>query len=299
MSTILLTGATGFIGTHLLKGIQQHPVYRSYELVLLSSKEISGCKTILHKNYSFTKNDFIEAGIAQVDIVLHAGASTPKKADDSNDIAKANSNIYSLQHLIEQLPNVPGKFIFLSTLDVYKPGADEIITETTVTEPASLYGWSKLYGEKMVEIWGKDKHVIVQILRIGHIYGSGEEAYQKLIPSTIRKVLLKQVPSIFSKGNELRSFLHITDCVNAILSAIEPDEYKGPINIVSGKAMSVREAVSEIVNAINPQSEIIIEGRDVPVRNLVFDNRKMQTYLTGEQMSFQEGIKEEILNFRL
>jgi nucleoside-diphosphate-sugar epimerase len=197
------------------------------------------------------------------------------------------------------LPDIPRKFILFSTLDVYKPGESEIITETTLTEPVSLYGWSKLYGEKMLEAWARKENVIIQVLRIGHIYGSGEEKYQKIIPATIRRVLEKQPPVIFTKGNELRSFLHISDCINSVIASITLDNYEGPINIVSGCALPVKQIVSTIVNEIDPSITIDIQGNDVPVRNLVFDSSKMRQFLGEELISFEDGIKEEISNFKL
>jgi UDP-glucose 4-epimerase len=299
VKTILLTGASGFIGTHLIKAIEQHPVYSGYKLVLLSSTPHQVYSTILHKNYSFTQKDFAEAGINHIDIVIHAGAFTPKDNGAANNIRDANSNVSSLNHLIEQLPNTPERFIFFSTLDVYAPVADETITEQSVTKPISLYGWSKLYGEKVVEAWAnKEKHV-VQVLRIGHIYGSGEEQYQKIIPLTIKKTLQKQKPVIFSKGEELRSFLHVSDCVKSVLAAIELNEYAGPINIVSGRALPVKRIVELIINEIDSSLQAEIQGNDIPVRNLVFDNTKMKHYLAAENVLFEEGIKEEISRFKL
>jgi UDP-glucose 4-epimerase len=265
---------------------------------MLSSSALKGYTTILHKNYSFSKKDFADAGVDGVNIVIHSGAFIPKKASDSDNVSETTTNITSVGHLINHLPNVPDKFIFFSTVDVYGT-ANEKITEKTLTQPVSLYGWSKLYGEKILESWANKENVTLQILRVGHIYGQGEEQFQKIIPLTIRKVKQHEKPVIFTKGEELRSFLHVSDCVRSVVASIGLDDYKGPINIVSGTPLSVKEIVSTIVDIIDPDIGVDIQHGNMPVRNLTFDNSKMKAYLDDEHVSFEEGIREEIKEFKL
>lgn len=299
MKTILLTGGAGFIGGHLLKVLKSHPEYRLFNIVLLSSENIGDDKTVLHKKYTFTKDDFLSNGLSDIDIVIHAGAYTPKDSANANLIAETLSNITSIYHLINNLPNIPEKFIFLSTIDVYTQDSANAIVEETYTDPISLYGWSKLYGEKILENWARVKNVTLQVLRIGHIYGSGEEKYKKLIPATIKKALSGESPIIYSHGNELRSYLHISDCVEAILASFKLNEYPGPINIVSQIALPVKTVVEVITKIANPTLSLKILAKDIPVKDLVFDNSKMQKYLSKEKITFEEGIMEEVNNFKV
>jgi UDP-glucose 4-epimerase len=297
LKTILLTGASGFIGKHLLVAIAKLPEYRD-RIVLLSSTKIEGYTTIIHNNYNYGINDFLQSGVNDIEIIIHSGAFTPKSGRDANLLAKSKSNIDSVFHLINNLPNIPKKIIFLSTLDVYQ-SCEEPINEASTTLPATLYGWSKLYGEKMLEQWANANGVALQILRIGHIYGSGEEHYQKLIPVSIRKALKGESPSIFTKGEELRSFLHVSDCINAIVSAINLNADCGPINIASDKALSVKQIIQIIIDEVGLKTSPIIQANNIPGKNVVFDNTKMITYLTEESITFINGIREEIKNFIL
>ena len=92
-------------------------------------------------------------------------------------ISKCNSNITSTAKLLKSNLPMIKNFIFFSTIDVY--GYDNPITEETKPFPTSLYGHSKLYCEQMVSAWAAQKKVCHQILRIGHVYGEGEEKYTK------------------------------------------------------------------------------------------------------------------------
>jgi UDP-glucose 4-epimerase len=295
MPVLLLTGASGFIGKHLIKLLESEQSFSSYDIVLLSNEPVEGYTTIIHKNYQFTQDDFIQLGILKIDIVIHAGAFTPKNTVEADDILLSSSNIHSVNHLITHLPSLPKKFIFLSTLDVYKP-CNEPLTEKSATEPVSMYGWAKLYNEKLLEVWAKKNNVVLQVLRIGHIYGSGEGKYQKLIPLTIEKARLNQSPEIISHGTELRSFLHVKDCVNAIISSLNLHSYSGPINVASSRPLPVTQIVEVIVKNINKFLPVNVLKQDIPVRNIVFDNSKMRQLLCDEKISFEEGIKEEIEN---
>jgi len=293
MITILLTGGSGFIGSRLLKYLES---LSQYEIIALSSIPIPGVKTILHENYTFDKSAFFVNKINKIDAVIHAGAFIPKTAKDANNIIFSGSNIFNTRHLLNNLPPV-NKFIFISTVDVYKP--ENVITEQSITEPASLYGWSKLYCEQMINRWGKENNVSAQILRVGHIYGPGEEKYQKLIPVTIRKCLADENPVIFSDGQEKRAYLHVSDCMKAIVKSIDLPENIGVINIASGESLSVYEIVSIIKNAINEKLTIEVKHNSVNVRSLTFDATKMNKYLHTPEVSFKNGIKEEIEQFIL
>jgi nucleoside-diphosphate-sugar epimerase len=174
---ILITGANGFIGKNLLKHVKNENLFNSDNLILLSNKKIDGYQCIEHKNYSFSKDDFLIKGINNIEILIHIGAFTPKTNSQANDIEKSYSNVKNTVYLLDNIPNVPNKIIFTSTIDVYK-NTNIIIDENSETNPISLYGWSKLLCEKIIEQYGYQNNSIVQILRIGHIYGNGEEEYK-------------------------------------------------------------------------------------------------------------------------
>ena len=69
---ILVTGATGFIGSRFIEMAEQY-LEKGDQLVLLTSREIEGYKCILHQGYTFSANDFVAAGIEQIDKVIHIG----------------------------------------------------------------------------------------------------------------------------------------------------------------------------------------------------------------------------------
>ena len=126
------------------------------------------------------------------------------------------------------------KVIYISSIDVYAPVVP--ISELSATQPATLYGWSKLYCEQMMSVFATQKKIAVQILRIGHVYGPGEEKYAKFLPKTIRNIVDGKAVELYGDGTELRSYIYLDDVVKAILAAVGLHDNVGVINIVGGVA---------------------------------------------------------------
>jgi len=294
---ILITGATGFIGRNLLRAFESNSIYKDYEIILLTSKEIVGYKCVIHNDYTFSKEDFNKIGINKIDIVIHLGAFTPKDSLNANRVKESIANIVNTEYLLENLPAIPKKIIYTSTIDVYGT-VTGLITEEVLTLPNSLYGQSKLFTEKMLEIWAKENNVILQILRIGHIYGEGEEAYKKILPITINMVLQNKSPIIYTNGKEKRSFLYINDCCNMLIRSIDLDEYVGPINVASNRSISMLELVNLVIKVSGKIIKPTVKNENIDTKDFIFNNDKMVKYLGEEHTSLKEGIIKEYEYFQ-
>lgn len=296
MGNIVITGCTGFIGKKLLNYIVEHQLLKTEQVVVLGSIPVDGMLFLPHNNYAFSKEDFLSLGINSIDAVIHLGAFIPKTAAETNNYDQNLSNVYNTAYLLANLPSVPERFVFISTVDVYT-GADTAIDESAPTVPQTFYGNCKLFCEQIVLQWCTTHHSIPQILRLGHIYGPGEEAFKKLIPETIRKILKNEAPVIYSSGLEKRSYLHVSDCVAAIMQAVTLKTYPGPINIASSTAITVKDLINKLVVISGKKLETEILNKDIPVRDVLFKNDKMQQLLHKEEKHIDAGLEEEFHSF--
>ena len=244
--TVLLTGATGFIGSHLHRRLATlHPA----KLVLVSRRaaHLSAPNevTVTSGLDELSSATWDAAGVQAFDLVLHLGAFTPKSASTADDIEENfRANLLGTRALLDSLPKTPEKLVFSSTLDVYRPPAvGEVLTEESPLAPASLYGASKLFGEHLVAAYARRTGCATAVLRYGHIYGPGEDAYAKLIPNAIRALHRNESPIVYGDGSVLRDFLYVDDAVEATLRAALSPVSSDPINIVSGSSRPVREIV--------------------------------------------------------
>jgi nucleoside-diphosphate-sugar epimerase len=286
---IVVTGASGFIGGHTVKRLLS--TYGSDKVVALTSRRIEGVQYVLHNEYNFTPDFFHRNGIEKPKVVIHAGAFIPKNPAQGNDWVKCTSNITNTHNLLHALPASVERFIFLSTIDIY--GETDLIAEASPVNPVSLYASSKLYCEKLVESWAIDKTKIVQVLRIGHIYGPGEEKFEKIIPNTIRKLLKNAPIQIVGTGKDIRTFLYIEDAVAAIINSLQLPSYNGPINIAGSKGISISDLVMCLQKIAGKTEGIDYVKSDRPIQNLYFNNSKMRELLHQEKYELESGLKEE------
>jgi len=290
---ILVTGASGFIGQHLFLAICEK--YGEKNIFPLSSKSrASGNSLKYEKDYSIIERDKFK--LNEIEVIIHAGAFTPKEGAESNDLVGSNSNVMFTNSLLGfDFPRLQ-KIIYLSTLDVYSDAKK--IDESTVLGPSSLYGYSKLYCEKMIESFCVDRGLNFQVLRIGHVYGPGEEKYLKLLPIAIQKILNNKEIDLWGSGRELRSFIYIKDVVDACVAAIELKSDVGAINIVGGNSISIIDLLYKLGKLMGKEVKISQKVEKSPKRDFVFDNSKMKKFLINEETSLEDGLVQEIKYFK-
>lgn len=301
--TVLVTGATGFIGTHLVRCLSQNS---SIHLVLLTRKPMvqsrDGITWIAESLDQLTKKTWQSAGIEKIEALFHLGAFTPKNKDSSNAVEQVyRDNLIGTRSLLESFPNQPERIVFASTLDVYAALPDGVaLSESSPLEPASLYGASKLFCEQLIRSYAQQQNTSYAILRYGHIFGPGEAAYKKLIPQTIQRLLQGESPVLYGDGSAERDFLYVEDAVEATLRAATSEIQEiAPVNIVRGESKSIRTIVETLIQLTGFSGSIQYLA-DKPVGNsLRFDSSKMQDVLgTWKLISLEEGLKNEVEYFR-
>lgn len=285
---ILLTGASGFIGGHILNKLLS--IYDIESVVVLTSKEIEGVNCILYKgidDFGLNANVFDD-----VTHIIHAGAFTPKDANQANDLDLCFGNIKYTKELFSYDYKALTKIINLSSVDVYALCSGPL-SEKSVVEPISLYGASKLYCEEMAKAFSNYKNISKINLRIGHVYGPGEEKYKKVLPVAIQNILENKPLELWGSGEDLRSFIFIDDVVSSIINAIEYSTESIDVNVVSGFSISIKDLLSAVVQVSGKPIKIDRKESNHIKRDLVFDNALLMNTLLKKEKDFMEGLKVE------
>jgi nucleoside-diphosphate-sugar epimerase len=299
--TVVVTGADGFIGRHLWNRLSQ---VGGIKLVRLSRRS----QAYDAQNYSLLcvglnglkLGNWKNAGIDKVDILFHLAAFIPKNKSECNELTPiCRDNLLGTQSLVSSLPSIPEMIVFASTVDVY--ATDFLpLNENSPIKPMTLYASSKLFCEELIRTFSVQSNCPYKILRYGHIYGPGEEKFQKFIPITIVRLLKATPPLVFGDGLVLRDYLHVQDAVEAtIRSALCNDAQPSIINVVSGESHSILETARILMQYTDFDGDIEFVGSDSPPCSIVFENSAMQTALgSWMKVDFTEGLKEEISYFR-
>ncbi len=297
---VIVTGGTGFIGSHLVD-----------RLVQLGSKVTVITRTE-PKNNSNSQAKYVQSDIrdfpALKDIIarvnpqtiFHLAASVNSRIsslgwnDPVEDYQINTLGTLGILMAVDEL-NIAPRIVYLSTAHVYGDPEYTPIDEKHVTNPTSPYGVSKLNAEKYGLAFNKTKGVKINILRLFHIYGPRQ--YKNVMFDLMTK--LKDNPDtleVIGTGNQLRDFLYISDVVDAIL-LVANEESTGEIyNVGGGVPISIRELAEEIVKVFNLESRTNIiytdktwEG-DIPV--LFADISKARKQLNFiPKVSLEEGLR--------
>lgn len=283
------------MGRHIFAAFQSE--FGHDQVIALTSSPIATGNYVLHNDYCVEGDFVIENGLDKIKTVVHAGAFTPKSGKESNLVHQCNSNIDSTTQLVYSIvPNLK-KIVFLSTLDVYQT-SNKALNEKSLVGPASLYGQSKYYCEKLIQLWAESNNAVHQILRIGHVYGPGEECYRKVIPATMEALLNGTSPVIYGDGQALRSFIFVSDVVDAVISAVKKSNSLGIVNVAGGDPVSISGLVQKIIEISGMRHSIEYVESSLDPTDAVFDNAYLKETLHSPVVGLDEGLSQEWAYFR-
>ena len=290
--SILITGTSGFVGKRVIE--QMRMCYSNEDIVTFSSSPTDGIKNVDSKNYDIDCNYLINSGCEEIETLIHIGAFTPKSGSEANDIKRSSSNIENTRRLLEALAQTKSlkRIVYLSTLDVYK-STDDIISENTPVGPQTMYGWSKLYCEEMVKTFARENNILFCILRLGHVYGEGEEKYRKVMPVMIKSALKNEDINIYGDGEALRSFIYIDDVAKAVVNSLNLSS-SDIINIVGNEAVSINDLAKKIIALSGKNIKVEHISTDSVNRNYLFDNSKLLNTLLDSLTPLETGLKREM-----
>jgi len=296
MKNVLVTGSTGFVGRHLVKRLCSIP---DLQVVALTREKLASSPTldVICALEDLTADVWRATGIEKFETVFHLASFTPKSTAQVNNLEGVyRSTIAGTYSLLKGLPSAPGNFVYSSSIDVY--GALRgVITEQSPTRPDGLHGASKLFCEAMIGASAASMGFRKVLLRYGHIYGPGENAYQKAIPNFIRAVLSGEQPRL-SPGakNTMRDYLFVDDAVEAMVrAAAYAEDIKDPINIVSGHSVTIGHTLEVICELAGLPLESD-DGADPTTADFCqYDNQKMMDRLgVWPLVSLRDGLAREL-----
>ncbi len=299
----LVTGASGFIGRHLVVELRE----RFPDAVLLvqhrpGTSLPTGPATISVPAALGDLDSAARGLVPRLTGAFHLASYTPKEAGREDEDAVIEANVLGLRSVLRFLEGKVDALVFTSTLDVYgTPEDGEVITERSPLRPATAYAASKLMGELMVRSWGKRTGGRTAVVRVGHVYGPGESAYRKLIPNVIRRVLDGKAPVLMGTGAESRDYLYVRDAAAGLVaawSALASGDV-GPVNLVSGTPVTVADVVRLVCEESGCALPTEHVAPAVSPRSLRFDATNMLRDLgIRPATSLRDGLRREIAWFR-
>jgi len=287
MKRILLTGSTGFIGSHLRPLLEE----KGYEVFNLERYVTGRIGKILPypKNTYFADLTDIYALTKAVNdvrpqIVIHLGAMTAVAYSYAHPQETLNINFLGTVNLAEICTKFPDitQFIFASSAEVYgvsKAGIKKESDGELISN--SPYAVSKLASEKYLIYLHKAFDFPITIFRPFNSYGRKNDTWF-VVERTITQ-MLKEDKCYLGDPEPVRDFLYVNDQLNAYLYALENPNAIGEIfNVSSGKGVSIRQLAEKIRELTGFKGEIVwntLTKRALDIQVLIGDNEKIRRVL--------------------
>jgi UDP-glucose 4-epimerase len=289
---VLVTGATGFIGSYLCREMLR----RGNDVFALSHSGKTGkVRDLLRDNrFHLVTGDILDAdmmtgiiGDNGITDVFHLAARLPDGGGDDVFQGYFNVNTQGTLNLLHAASRHNVKnFVYASTMCVYSEPPQYLpVNESHPVSPPSPYGITKLAGELMCDMFSGRMRLI--ILRYGGVYGPYQ--YEKdVIPVFLERALHNNEITVYGDGQQSTDFVYIDDVVNGTIMAWEKGE-PGVYNIASGEETRIIDLAEKIKGITGSGSEITLSGKstDRPFR-FVMDIEKARKNLGWSPRSLDE-----------
>jgi UDP-glucose 4-epimerase len=311
MSKILVTGAAGFIGSHLTDAL----LAAGHEVVgfdNLSNGKLRNLESALENNaFQFAEGDICEEAqvneiMKGVDVVYHLACLGVRHSIHSpfeNHKVNAEGSLRVLEAARQEKVS---KFFYISTSEIYGDIQTFPIDELGVPAPKTVYGSSKLAGENYAYSYNICYGLQTVITRIFNNYGPRahyEGDAGEIIPRSIVRMLNGEAPVVFGKGDVTRDFFFVKDTARALVGLMQNEKAVGEIiNIGTGAEISMKELMEVLIEEMELKDRMNIrfeEDRPADVPRLWVNPTKFKE-LTGfdNEMDFCEGLRETIAYYK-
>jgi UDP-N-acetylglucosamine 4-epimerase len=311
--SFLVTGAAGFIGSHITEYLLKNGARRVVVLDNLSTGNHDNVKSFS----SFSAFEFIEGDITNpedcekacrgIDYVSHQAAlgSVPRSIENPLATHQANATGF-LNILIASKNNKVKRIVYASSSSVYGDLNESPKVENRIGKPLSPYAVSKLVNEQYADIFASTYNMEIIGLRYFNIFGPRQNpdgAYAAAIPLFIKSLLKKEPVYINGSGDQSRDFTFVANAVQANVKALltdNKDALSKILNIACGESISVNDMFRIIAKEISPESKAVHRSeRFGDVKNSLADislAKRMIGY--DPEIHFEEGLKKTIEWFK-
>ena len=272
MERILITGAAGFLGSHLCDKFlsEGFKVIGMDNFITGSAKNIAHISA--HPNFEFIEHDVTEyiAIDGKLDYILHF--ASPASPIDYLRIPIQTLKVGSLgTHNILGLAKAKkARVLIASTSEVYgdplvHPQTEEYYGNVNPIGPRGVYDEAKRFQEAMTMAYHNFHGIKTRIVRIFNTYGPRMRLNDgRVIPAFMGQILRGEDLTVFGDGSQTRSFCYIDDQINGIFKLLFSD-YHLPVNIGNPEEISILDFAKEIIGLTNGKSKIIF--KELPIND--------------------------------
>jgi dTDP-glucose 4,6-dehydratase len=272
MAKVLVTGAAGFVGSHLVDSLLSdgHEVFGIDNFCTGSPANIAHLSD--NKNFTFLERDIITGLGEFVDIkfdqIFHMAspASPPRYMELAIETMHVNTT--ATEKLLEHATKNGSRILFASTSEIYgdpheHPQRESYWGNVNPIGPRSIYDEAKRFGETLLSHFHRSEKTNTVIVRIFNTYGPRMDPDDGRVVSSFVRDGIKGKPfQVFGDGKQTRSFCFVSDLVAGLRAAMESG-ITGPANLGNPNEFTLLELADQVGQALEMEPEL--EFKELPI----------------------------------
>lgn len=266
---VLITGGTGFIGSHLSEYLDT----LGFAVTILDNLSTSSENNIDHlKEVKFIKGDIRDLSlvsrlVSESDIIFHLAAAVGVKTILTQPIKSIQTNFLGSEIVISECAKLNKRLMIASTSEIYGKNLKQPLSESDdrVMGPPQKLRWSyadsKALEEALAYAMFLNESLKVTTIRFFNIVGPKQSsAYGMVIPNFIESALSNKPIRVFGDGTQTRVFCHVQDAVKAVGDLMNHENSIGEVfNIGGSEEISMIELASRVKSLLSSKSEVVLE----------------------------------------
>ena len=282
---ILVTGGAGFIGSHLVRRLVKD---RAGSVTVLDSfhrvrpENLSDCLDEIRLLRADVRNPaaLLEA-LCDIDLVYHLAAQSSVMGAEADADYTFRTNVLGTFELLRAARTCDvRRVVFTSSREVYGDPLRVPVPETAPLKPKNLYGASKVAGEAYCSVFGSEG-LETAVLRLANVYGPGDT--DRVLPLFLERAVQGQ-PLVLYGGQQVLDFVWIDTVVEALCKVGFGDLIPEPLNIGSGRGVTISKAARRVLELTGWRSQVeIVPARQTEVTRFVADVSRARQVLGLQQ----------------
>ena len=265
---VLVTGGTGFIGSHLCKKLADQGNY----VICLDNNftgSIDNIKNLIKEsndgkfNFEFIRHDITLPILLEVDEIYHLACPASPKAYQYNSIKTIKTNILGTINALGIAKRTKAKILLTSTSEIYgdpkvSPQDEEYWGNVNPIGIRSCYDEGKRVAETLMIEYNRNHNVDIRIARIFNTYGPNMNKDDgRVVSNFINQILNNKDITIYGDGSQTRSFCYVDDMVDGLIKLMDSEKYIGPINIGNPHELTIKNLATIIKDKVRESSSQI------------------------------------------
>jgi dTDP-glucose 4,6-dehydratase len=269
MSTCVVTGGAGFLGSHLCDRL----LAKGHSVICIDNLDTGSLQNIQHirdDRFTFVNQDLTEPVRleGEVDFVYHL-ASPASPIDYSRlPLHTLKVGSYGTHHMLGLAKFKRARFLLASTSEVYgdpqvHPQPEQYWGHVNPIGPRGVYDEAKRYAEALTMAYHRQQGVDTCIARVFNTFGARMRPHDgRAIPTFLRQALQDKPVTVFGEGSQTRSFCYVDDLIRGFVLLAESDVHL-PVNLGNPKEMTLLELAEAVIDVTGSRSEIVYEALPV------------------------------------